>query len=169
MIRPSDAAYSISGHGAPRYNDLAMSLKDGSSGGGLRVLSVVLGAFLIFMGLGKLGWFADTSFLEAELRGWWAGAPAVSRWYIDMVAMPGLPLFARLVPLGELVAGAALVTGYRVRLAAAVALAMVLNFHFAMGLLFQAAYLTNGFGPPVVGGLTALVVGGRRLPFSVSG
>ena len=107
-----------------------------SAAGGLRVLSLVMGAFLIFMGLGKLGWFTDSSFLVAELRGWWGGAPAVSRWYIDTVAMPGAPLFARLVPLGELAAGAALVAGYQVRLAAAVALLMILNFHFAMGILF---------------------------------
>ena len=139
-----------------------------SGAGGLRVLSLVMGAFLIFMGLGKLGWFTDSSFLVAELRGWWGGAPAVSRWYIDTVAMPGAPLFARLVPLGELAAGAALVAGYRVRLAAAVALLMILNFHFAMGILFQSAYLTNGFGLPVVGGLSALAIGAQRLPFSVS-
>ena len=82
--------------------------------------------------------------------------------------MPGAPLFARLVPLGELAAGAALVAGYQVRLAAAVALLMILNFHFAMGILFQSAYLTNGFGLPVVGGLSALAIGAQRQPFSVS-
>ena len=119
------------------------------------------------MALGKLGWFTDSSFLVAELRGWWGGAPAVSRWYIDMVAMPGASVFARLVPLGELATGAALVAGYRVRLAATVGLLMILNFHFAMGILFQLAYLTNGYGLPVVGGLAALAVGGRRLPLSV--
>ena len=94
-----------------------------------------MGAFLLFMGFSKLGWFTDSSFLVAELRNWWGSAPTISRWYIDTVAMPGAPVFARLVPLGELAAGAALVAGYRARLAAVVALAMILNFHFAMGLL----------------------------------
>ena len=144
------------------------SILGGSGAGGLRVLSLFMGTFLIFMGLGKLGWFTDSSFLVAELRGWWGNAPALSRWYIDTVAMPGAPLFARLVPFGELAAGAALLAGFRVRLAAVVALAMVLNFHFAMGILFQSAYLTNGFGLPVVGSLAALALGARRLPFSIS-
>ena len=144
------------------------SILVGSGAGGLRVLSLFMGTFLIFMGLGKLGWFTDSSFLVAELRGWWGNAPALSRWYIDTVAMPGAPLFARLVPFGELAAGAALLAGFRVRLAAVVALAMVLNFHFAMGILFQSAYLTNGFGLPVVGSLAALALGARRLPFSIS-
>ena len=139
-----------------------------SGAGGLRVLSLAMGVFFIFMGLSKLGWFTDSSFLVAELRGWWGDAPAISRRYIDMVAMPGAPVFARLVPLGEFASGAALVAGYKVRLAAVVALLMILNFHFAMGLLFQSAYLTNGFGLPVVGGLSALAIGGQRLPLSVA-
>ena len=64
--------------------------------------------------------------------------------------------------------GTALICGFRVRLTAAVALAMVLNFHFASGIMFTWGYLTNGYGPPVVGGLLGLTVGGgRRLPFSV--
>ncbi len=145
---------------------LIMSIMGGSAAAGLRVLSLFMGVFLISMGFGKLGWFADSSFLVAELRGWWGSAPALSRWYIDMVAMPGASLFARLVLFGELASGGALVAGFRVRLAAGVALLMVLNFHFASGVIFQWSYLTNGYGLPVVGSLAALALGGRRLPFS---
>ena len=147
---------------------LIMSIMEGSGAAGLRVLSLFMGVFLISMGFGKLGWFTDSSFLVAELRGWWGSAPALSRWYIDMVAMPGAPLFARLVLFGELASGAALVAGFRVRLAAGVALLMVLNFHVASGVMFHWAYLTNGYGLPVVGSLAALALGGRRLPFSVT-
>ena len=84
------------------------------------------------------------------------------------MAVPGAPLFARLVVLGELVAGTALITGFRVGLTATVALAMVLNFQFASGIMFTSGYLTNGYGPPVIGGLAALAIGGgRRLPYSI--
>ena len=78
------------------------------------------------------------------------------------------PLFARVVPIAEMAAGVALICGFEVRLTAAAALAMVLNFHFASDVLFHYAYLTNGYGPPVVGGLLALAMGGVRLPLSVS-
>ena len=54
------------------------------------------------------------------------------------------------------------------RLAALAGLLMVLNFHFAMGVLLQYSYLWNGYGPPVLGGLLSLVIGGRRLPFSIA-
>jgi hypothetical protein len=69
---------------------------------------------------------------------------------------------------GELAVGAALLAGYRVRLAAVAGLFMVVNFHFAMGVLLQYSYLWNGYGPPVLGGLLALAIGGTRLPFSVT-
>ena len=138
-----------------------------ASANGLRLLSAVLGIFLISMGFGKLDWAADSSLLENELRNWWGPAPAISKLYIDWFAMPLHPILARLVLLGELTTGLALVAGYRLRMAALGALFMILNFHFAMGLLFSSAYLTNGYALPVVGGLTALAVGARGLPYSL--
>ena len=128
---------------------------------------MVLGIFLISMGLGKLDWAADSSLLENELRNWWGPAPAISKLYIDWFAMPLHPVLARLVLLGEVTTGLALVAGYRLRLAALAALFMILNFHFAMGLLFSTAYLTNGYALPVVGGLAAVAVGARGLPYSL--
>ena len=110
---------------------------------------------------------SDSGPLIDELWGWRESVPALSGWYLDAVAIPGAPLFARVVPIGELMTGTALLVGFRVRLAATVAVLMVLNFHFAMGILFQMSYLTNGYGPPVVGSLVALALGPARLPYSL--
>ena len=139
-----------------------------SPAGGLRCLSLIMGMFLLLMGYGKLGWFADSGELSNQLEQWLSFEPAwISRWYLKWVAVPGAPLFARLVVLGELATGAALIAGFRVGLSATIALAMVLNFQFASGIMFTAGYLTNGYGPPVIGGLTALAIGGwQRLPWS---
>ncbi len=141
---------------------------DGSSAGALRVLSVCMGVFFLFMGLDKISWLADPGLLTTQLRGWHDAAPTLSRWYLETVAIPGAPVFARLVPAGELAVGVALIAGVRVRLAAVTGLFMVLNFHFAMGVLLRYSYLWNGYGPPVVGSLLALAIGGARLPFSVT-
>jgi uncharacterized membrane protein YphA (DoxX/SURF4 family) len=135
---------------------------------GLRALSVLLGVFLIFMGLDKTDWLMDGGILTRRLQDWRASAPAMSRWYLETIAIPGAPVFARLVLLGELAAGTALVCGVKVRLAAAASLVMVLNFHFASDVIFHYSYLTNAYGPPVLGGLLALTIGGTRLPFSLS-
>ncbi len=135
---------------------------------GLRSLSVFMGLFLLFMGLDKTGWLMDDGMLRAELERWRGLAPAASRWYLESIAIPGAPLFARLVLFGELANGAALLLGYRVRLAAGVALLMILNFHFASGIMFTSGYMTNGYGLPVLGGLLALSLGGVRLPYSVT-
>lgn len=140
----------------------------GSSVTGLRVLSLFLGVFFLCMGLDKLAWLADSAGLTAELQGWRQNAPPVSRWYLDTIAVPGAPVFARLVLVGELAVGIALLAGVQTRLAALAGLFMVLNFHFAIGILLHYSYLWNGYGPPVLGGLLALVIGGARLPFSMS-
>jgi uncharacterized membrane protein YphA (DoxX/SURF4 family) len=135
----------------------------------LRVLSLFMGLFLIFMGIDKIGWFTDGgAFLTARLNEWLEMARPVSHWYLERIAIPGAPVFARLVPLGELTTGIALICGFRVRVAATVALLMVLNFHFASDILFRYSYLINAYGPPVIGGLLALAIGGEGLPFSLS-
>jgi uncharacterized membrane protein YphA (DoxX/SURF4 family) len=129
----------------------------------LRVLSVMMGVFLVFMGIDKLGWFTDGgAFLARRFDEWVEIVPAPSRWYLQTIAIPGLSIFSKLVPLGELATGAALVVGFRVRIAAAIALLMVLNFHFASGVIFLYSYLTNGYGLPVLGALLALAIGGKR-------
>ena len=140
---------------------------NGSSAAALRVLSMSMGVFFLFMGLDKIGWLADSGLLTTQLRGWHETAPAPSRWYLETVAMPGAPVFARLVLVGELAVGLALIAGFRVRLAAIAGLFMVLNFHFAMGVLLRYSYLWNGYGPPVLGSLLALAIGGAHMPFSL--
>ena len=67
-------------------------------------------------------------------------APPIVRWYLETVCIPGTPLFARLVPLGELAAGLALILGFWTRMAAIVAFLMVLNFHFATSAFWSIDY-----------------------------
>lgn len=138
-------------------------------GSGLTVLRVCLGVFFLFEGIGKLRWLTDASILGGRFSGWLAEAAvgSPSQWYLAHVAVPGTEIFARLVPLGELAAGVALLLGIWTPLAAFLAFFMVMNIHVASGLLFKYAFLTNGYGLPVVGGTLALAIGGIRLPFSV--
>jgi len=84
------------------------------------------------------------------------------------VVAPGVPLFARLVPLAELSTGVALILGFWTQLVAALAFLMVANFHFARGFFYEWEFLMDGAGLPVLGGLLVLALGGLRLPFSVS-
>jgi uncharacterized membrane protein YphA (DoxX/SURF4 family) len=136
--------------------------------GGLRVLSLLMGLFLVFMGIDKIDWLKDEAALIGLFQEWLETAPAASRWYLQGVAIPGAPVFARVVPLAEIAAGAALICGFKVRIAAALALLMVLNFHFASDVLLHYSYLTNPYGLPVIGGLLALAIGGGKLPFSLA-
>ena len=134
---------------------------------GLTALRLFLGVFFLFEGIGKIGWLTDAGPLTAQLQGFLESANAWNRAYLQTVCLPGAPVFARLVPIGELATGVAFLLGAYTRYAAIAALLMVLNFHFAGGFMFEYRYLTNGYGPPVLGGLLALALGGAALPLSL--
>ena len=133
----------------------------------LRTLALLLGVFFVFHGIDKLPWLLDSGILVERLQNWSGNAVPSQRWYIETIAAPGVPLFARLVPLAELSTGAALILGFWPRLVAALALAMVANFHFALGSYFSWEFFIDGAGLPVMGGLLALAISGARLPWSL--
>jgi uncharacterized membrane protein YphA (DoxX/SURF4 family) len=126
---------------------------------GITILRICIGVFFIFEGLGKIRWFTDPSLLRGQLEGWLAAVPAssISHAYLQRFAIPGSAVFARLVPLGEMLSGAAMVLGAWPRLFALIAFLMALNFHIASGALFTYSFLTNGYGLPVLGSTLALV------------
>ena len=140
-------------------------------GTGLSILRICIGIFFIFEGIGKIRWFTDTSLLAGQLAGWSQAVPAGS-WshlYLERVAMPYSTMFARLVPLGEITSGAALIAGLWTPFFAFVAFFMALNFQVASGALFKYSALTSGYALPVLGATLALIVGGVRLPWSIHG
>ena len=136
---------------------------------GLTILRLSTGVFFLFEGIGKIRWLTDSSLLAGRFAGWSQAAEpgSISFWYLERIAVPGLAVFARLVPLGEVCAGAALVVGFWTPVSAFVAFFMALNFQVASGALFQYGSLTSGYTLPVLGATLALAVGGVRLKWSV--
>ena len=58
----------------------------GSPNAALRIVSVALGVFLIFMGLDKIDWLMDSGFLVGRLQEWRDSARPLPRWYLENVA-----------------------------------------------------------------------------------
>lgn len=133
---------------------------------GLMLVRLAVGVYLLSMGVSKASWLLDSTSLANQLSLWLLHASPLSRWYLERI-MPGTPVFARLVPLGEMVGGLALFLGFWTRLAAVVLLLMVLNFQLAAGAMFSYAYLTNANGIPLLGALLGLTLGGGRLPLTL--
>jgi len=129
---------------------------------GLAVLRICIGVFFIFEGLGKIRWLTNSSMLAAQFADWATSAPSgsIAQAYLQRIAVPGVAVFARLVPLGELSCGLALVAGVWTPLAAFVAFFMALNFQIASGALFTYSFLTSGYGLPVLGSTLALTLAG---------
>jgi uncharacterized membrane protein YphA (DoxX/SURF4 family) len=139
----------------------------GSAATALRTLALLLGVFFLFQGLNKVAWLMDSGILAERLANWMRNAPPAVHWYLERLAMPGVPLFARVVPLAELGTGLALICGFWPRMVAAFALVMVANFHFALSSYYSLEFFRDGAGLPVMGGLLALAIGGARLPWSI--
>ena len=139
------------------------------SAAGLRALSLLMGVFLLFMGIDKLSWLTDARVLAGRFQEWLETAPPASRWYLEKLAIPGAPVFARLVPLAEMAAWCRA----RVRVPRACGGSdsrcfMVLNFHFASDVLFHYSYLTNGTDSRSRRACMALALGGAGCPLSLS-
>ena len=138
-------------------------------GTALAVLRICIGVFFVFEGLGKIRWLLDSAPLAQQLSGWASttASGSVADWYLHRIALPGVVYFARLVPLGELASGLALVVGFWTPLFALIAFFMALNFQIASGAVFKYSFLTSGYGLPVLGATLALALGGVRLPWSI--
>src|SRR5437867_147516 len=100
---------------------------------GLTLLRITIGVFFFFEGLGKIAWFGNPSILGGRLAEWAqaAAAGSTSQWCLQRIAQPGVAIFARLVPLGEILGGLALIAGFWTPLVAFLAFFMVLNIHIA--------------------------------------
>ena len=104
-------------------------------GTGLAVVRIVLGVFFIFEGIGKIRWFIDSSILSGQLAGWMQNAApgSIPHTYLERIAIPWVGVFARIVPLGEICSGLALLLGIWTPLFAFIAFFMALNFQIASG------------------------------------
>ena len=140
-------------------------------GTGLAILRVCIGVFFVFESFLKIRWLTDPSILAGQFTTFSsAAAPgSIAAWYLHRIALPGVAVFARLVPLGEFVTGVALVLGFWTPLFAFIGFFMALNFQIASGALFRYSFLTSGYGLPVLGSTLALTLGGVRLPWSIRG
>lgn len=137
-------------------------------GTGLAITRIALGVFFFFEGLGKYRWFTHPALLAGQLADWFqhAAPGSMSARYLEHVAIPFASYASRLVPLGEMTCGLALILGIWTPLAACAAFLLALNFQIANGAVFRYAFLTSGYGLPVLGPTLGLTIGGVRLPWS---
>lgn len=134
----------------------------------LLIVRIALGVFFIFEGWDKLPWMTNPGLLANALHKWADAGVPIGKWYVETLLLPGVPVFARLVFLGEVGAGLAFLFGVWVRPAAILTFLMVLNIHVAHSSIFQFGFLSKGDGLPILGGLLALAIAGNNLPLSLS-
>jgi uncharacterized membrane protein YphA (DoxX/SURF4 family) len=133
----------------------------------LRIATLGIGIFFLFMSLNKVSWLANPDLLAQRFERWLPNAAWHAQVYLGGVAIPGAPLFARVVPVGELCAALAMLSGRCTRVAAIAALFMILNFHLATSSFSSIEFLRDGTGPPMFAALLAVALTKGPLPLSV--
>ena len=134
----------------------------------LRILAGMLGVFFVAVSTTQVAWLTNSDILLHRFQDWQAAAAPGARWFLETVCIPGTPIFARLIPAGELSAGLAFIVGFWTRMSAIAAFVVVLSIHFAASAFWSVEFLRQAAGLPLLGGLLAVAIGGSRLPFSVS-
>ena len=133
----------------------------------LRVVTLGLGIFFLFMSLNKFDWLTTPELLAQRFQRWLPNAAWYAQPYLRWVAIPGADIFARLVPIGEFVTALSMLGGIYTRPAAVAALFMVLNFHTATSSFSSMEFLRDGTGPLLFATLIAVAVSRAPLPFSL--
>jgi uncharacterized membrane protein YphA (DoxX/SURF4 family) len=133
----------------------------------LRIVTLGLGVFFLFMSLNKVDWLTNPDLLAQRFHRWLPNAAWYAQPYLRFVAIPGVEAFARLVPIGEFCTAVAMLAGVYTNVAAAAALFMILNFHVATSSFSSWEFLRDGTGPPLVAALVALAVVKGPLPYSL--
>ena len=120
-------------------------------------LRIVVGLFFLGQGINKLDWYASSEFLRTSLDRYAQNAPSFTLWYQNHVAYPGIEVWARMIPTGEMLIGIALILGLLTAPTLFVALALVLNYHLANGSLFSNGLIYNPFGLLLISNLIVLL------------
>jgi thiosulfate dehydrogenase (quinone) large subunit len=120
-------------------------------------LRIVVGLFFLGQGINKLDWYANSEFLRTSLDRYAQNAPSFTVWYQNHVAYPGVEVWARMIPTGEMLIGIGLILGLLTGPTLIIALALVINYHLANGSLFSSSLISNPFGLLLIGTLIVLL------------
>ncbi len=110
------------------------------------ILRLVIATLFLDLGLDKYheGWLTNSEHLVKSLNGYYQRAGGAQLSYLDIVAVPYVGIWAKLITIGELAIAVSLILGLLVRMTSAIAIFMIVNLHAANGNLFS----LNFFGSP---------------------
>ena len=120
-------------------------------------LRIVVGLFFLGQGINKLDWYATSEFLRTSVDRYAQNAPTVTAWYQNHVAYPGIEVWTRMIPTGEMLIGVALILGLLTLPTLIIALALVINYLLANGTLFSISLISNPFGLLLLSSLVVLI------------
>ena len=122
------------------------------------ILRLAIAGLFLSLGLDKYreGWLTTPNHLVESLTNYHQHASGAQRAYLDMVAIPYVGLWAKLMTIGEFAVGVSFFLGLLVRCSSAIAIFMVLNFHAANGNLFSLIFFSSPWAALLITGLVIM-------------
>ena len=121
-------------------------------------LRIVVGIFFLAQGINRVDWFRSSEFLRAELQAYAAHPDPAAHWLLTHAVLPYTEIWARVIPAGEMLIGAALLAGMLSRTALCLALAGALCYDVAAGKLYSPTFITEPAGMVMLACLLTLAV-----------
>lgn len=124
------------------------------------LLRLTIGTLFLLAGMGKVnhGWMHSPEPLVLQLGEFHQHASNYQLTYLNNVAIPYASVWSKLITVGEIAVGIALLIGLLTRLAAIVAIFMILNFHAANGNLFSWGFFENPYAALLLAGLLVVFI-----------
>ena len=119
-------------------------------------LRIVIGIYILAHGINKIDWFHSSEFMHAELQQYAADPHQAVQWVQHRIVLPYAELWARAIPAGEMLIGAALIAGFLSRTALGISVFMLLLYHIADGKIFTPMFVTDPTAMLLVALLAAL-------------
>jgi uncharacterized membrane protein YphA (DoxX/SURF4 family) len=119
-------------------------------------LRIVIGIYFLAHGINRVDWFSSSEFLRAELKQYEANPHPAAQWVQKHVADPYVEIWARVIPAGAMLFGAALIAGFLSRTALIVSIVLTLLYHTVKGTVFSPLFITDPSAMLFIASLTTL-------------
>ncbi len=119
-------------------------------------LRIAVGIFFLGQGINKIEWLTSSEFLKTNLDRYALNAHPAAQWYQERVAKPGVEIWARAIPMGEMLIGIALILGVLTRTTLSIATLLVVNFHITNGKFFSLTFFSDPYALLLLACLLAL-------------
>ncbi len=119
-------------------------------------LRIVVGIYFLAHGINRVDWFGSSEAFRTELHQYEANPHPAAQWVQQHLADPYAGIWARAIPAGAMLIGAALIAGFFSRTALIISIVLAMFYHTVAGTIFSPRFVTDPAALLLIACLTTL-------------